>query len=66
VPRAQRRPLAKPLPEYAALHSDRDEAIVAAYASGGYTLKQIGEYFDLHYSRVSRIVRQATEAKGKT
>ncbi|ESQ16350.1 MAG: hypothetical protein N838_26700 [Thiohalocapsa sp. PB-PSB1] len=39
VPRAQRRPLAKPLTEYAALYSDRDEAIVAAYASGGYTLK---------------------------
>jgi len=32
-----------------------------AYKSGGYTLKEIGEYFGLHYSRVSRIV-----AKGKT
>jgi putative transposase len=66
VPRAQRRPLAKPLTEYAALYSDRDEAIVAVYASGGYTLKQIGKYFDLHYSRISRIVRRAKEAKGKT
>jgi putative transposase len=110
VPRAQRRPLAKPLTEYAALYSDRDEAaliinpsravarwerrprrdwapvaprtalpqrwtdlrsrpdeaIVAAYASGGYTLKQIGKYFDLHYSRISRIMRRAKETKGKT
>ncbi|MCP4324967.1 MAG: addiction module toxin RelE, partial [Alteromonadales bacterium] len=31
-----------------------------AYKSGGYTLRQIGDHFKLHYSRVSRIV-----AKGK-
>ncbi len=66
VPRAQRRPPAKPLAEYAALHPDRDVAIAAAYASGGYTLKEIGEYFGLHYARVSRIVRGAKKAKGKT
>jgi putative transposase len=66
VPRAQRRPPAKPLAEYVALCPDRDAAIVAAYASGGYTLKQIGEYFNLHYARISRIVRRAREAKGKT
>jgi putative transposase len=66
VPRAQRRPPAKPLAEYAALYPDRDEAIAAAYASGGYTLKDIGQYFGLHYARVSRIVRGATKAKGKT
>jgi len=35
----------------------RDEAIVAAYVSGGYTMKEIGEYFGLHYSRISRLVR---------
>ncbi len=66
VPRAQRRPPAKALAEYATLYPDRDEAIAVAYASGGYTLKQIGEYFCLHYSRVSRIVLRAREAKGKT
>ncbi|WP_039928002.1 REP-associated tyrosine transposase [Alishewanella jeotgali] len=35
---------------------NRDDAIVAAYLTGNYTLKQIGDYFGLHYSRVSRIV----------
>lgn len=34
-----------------------------AYASGGYTLTEIGEYFGLHYSRISRI---RAKAKGKT
>ncbi|MFT6390416.1 MAG: hypothetical protein ACJAUP_003818 [Cellvibrionaceae bacterium] len=34
-----------------------------AYASGGYTLKNIGIFFDLHYSRVSRII---SKAKDKT
>ncbi len=40
---------------------NRNEAIRAAYASGGYTLKEVGDYFQLHYSRVSKIV-----AKRKT
>jgi putative transposase len=30
---------------------------VKAYESGGYSMKTIGEYFKLHYSRVSRIVK---------
>jgi len=66
VPLAQRRPLAKPLAEYVSLYPDRDQAIAAAYASGGYTLKEIGDHFGLHYARISRIVRAAEDAKGKT
>lgn len=41
--------------------SERDDAIRYMYGSNHYTLKQIGDYFGLHYSRISRIV-----AKGKT
>ncbi len=45
---------------------NRNESIVVAYASGGYNLKQIGDYHGLHYSRVSRIVaNNKLEAKGK-
>jgi REP element-mobilizing transposase RayT len=65
IPALQRRPLRKPLEQFAATH-ERDEAIVRAYASGGYGLKEIGEYFGLHYSRVSRIVKKHRIAKGKT
>lgn len=42
----------------ARVHASRDDAIAAAYASGGYTLKDIGAHFELHPSR-SRIVRAA-------
>jgi hypothetical protein len=66
IPRHQRRPLAKPLADYAERYPDRDEATFEAYASGGYRLREIGEHFGLHYSRLSRIVRRVREAKGKT
>jgi len=66
IPQAKARPKAKPLAQYARMHADRDEAIAAAYASGAYTLQTIGNYFGLHYSRVSKIVRASGGAKGKT
>lgn len=63
IPSSQRRAPAKPLDHYVAISATRNEAICLAYASGGYSLKQIGEFFGLHYSGISRIVR---DAKGKT
>jgi putative transposase len=63
VPISQRK--AKPLAiiEYEVLSDDRNGAIVMAYQSGGYTQKELGHHFDLHYARISRIVGKA---KGKT
>jgi putative transposase len=63
IPQAHRRLVAKSLSEYQNLSTSRDQAIVMAYDSGGYKLKEIGDYFGLHYSRISRIVKKA---KGKT
>jgi len=62
IPSSQKRPAAKPLHYYEKKYSDRDTAILNAYASGGYSMKEIGGYFELHYSRISRIIK----AKGKT
>ena len=59
VPRVQRAGRARPLAEYAAQSNTRDEAIAAAYASGGYSMAEIGAHFGVHYSTVSRIVRAA-------
>ena len=56
VPQAKARPSAKPLADFAREYPDRNCAIVAAYASGGYTMKEIGNFFELHYSRISKIV----------
>lgn len=58
----QKRCIAKPLSYYEKKCTDRDIAIINSYASGGYSMKEIGDYFKLHYSRVSRIIK----AKGKT
>ena len=63
IPRSQRRPTPLSLSEYEANTLTRDEAILEAYKSGGYTQKTIGGYFGLQYSRISRIV---SKAKGKT
>ncbi len=60
IPLKQRSKPALPLAQYQQQSSSRDKAIFLAYKSGGYTLRQIGDHFKLHYSRVSRIV-----AKGK-
>ena len=61
IPLKQRTATALSLAQYKQQASSRNEAMTIAYQSGGYTLKEIGDYFSLHYSRVSRIV-----AKSKT
>jgi REP element-mobilizing transposase RayT len=41
---------------------DRKAAIRAAYATGTFTLAEIGEHFGLHYATVSRIARETGRA----
>jgi hypothetical protein len=62
VPSSQKRQLAKPLTYYETKYKGRNTAISKAYDSGGYSLKEIGDYYNLHYSWASRIVK----AKSKT
>ncbi|MFW5444292.1 MAG: addiction module toxin RelE, partial [Methylococcaceae bacterium] len=56
IPASQRRPVPKTLSYYAKKYKVRNKAIFFAYASGGYSLKEVGDYFKLHYSTVSGIV----------
>ncbi|MCP4043712.1 MAG: helix-turn-helix domain-containing protein [Gammaproteobacteria bacterium] len=37
--------------------TEKKRAFVEAYLSGGYTLKDVGKYFGMHYTTVSRIVK---------
>ena len=62
IPSSQKRRVAKSLEYYEKKYSDRDVAIYKAYGSGAYSMKTIGDYFELHYSWVSRIIK----AKNKT
>lgn len=59
IPRAQRRPAPPSLDEIAENHPRRDEAIVAAHATGGYSYQQIADHFNVHFTTVGRIVRLA-------
>jgi putative transposase len=58
IPRTQRRPPAKPLEIYRDNAQGRDAGILAAYATGDYTQQQIAQFFGVHYSTVSRIVKR--------
>ncbi len=57
ISRLQRRPWAKPLSWYAETISDRKLAMVKAWLSGDYTMKEISESFGVHYSTVSRAIK---------
>lgn len=57
IPQAQKRPVPKSLLEYEKLTTSRDEAIVQAYNSGGYSYQEVGDHFGLHFTRVGKIVR---------
>lgn len=56
IPKIQRRAVPKTLKYYDELTNNRNESIVMAYRSGGYTLEEIGKYHSLHYSSISRII----------
>lgn len=65
VPRAQRRPLAKPLASFARQYPDRCDAMAHAFLTGVYTMQEIADYFGVHYSTVSRAVH-SIEARRDT
>ena len=57
IPALQKRANAKPISYYEKKYNNKKQAITQAYLSGGYTLKQIGDHFDRHYTTISRIVK---------
>jgi len=65
IPKAQRRAPPPPLDAIARAHSARDDAIVAAHASGGYSYLQIADHFGIHFTTVGRIVRANTPARSQ-
>jgi len=58
VPRAQRRPLAHPLADFAHRYPDRRDAMACAFQTGVYSMQEIADFFGVHYSTVSRAVRR--------
>ncbi len=66
IPKSQKRPVAQPLSWYLEKYQDRNTAIIEAFSSGGYNMRQIGDHVSLHYSRISRIISLAEKARIKT
>ncbi len=66
IPRSQRKALALPLDAYRKSANQRDEAMAQAYLSGAYSMKEIGEFFGVHYMTVSRAVRKFEDARRET
>jgi len=62
IPKKQKRSLAESLSEIERQAEDRNSAIITAYATGVYSQREIGEYFDLHPSTVGIIVRRANNS----
>lgn len=58
IPKTQRRPLQRSLADYHREYPQPYEAMARAYRSGSYTMKEIGEFFGVHYMTVSRAVRK--------
>ncbi len=58
-PQLHKRKLPKPVEYYERKYKDQKKAISNASLSGGYTLKEIGGYFQKHYSTISRIVKDS-------
>jgi len=52
-----------PMDYYKNAIDDRNEAVVAIYLTGNYSMAAIGEEFGIHYSTVSRIVKKYEQAK---
>ena len=56
IPRMRRRALAKSLTYYQEQFDDPKQGMIAAYATGDYTLQTIADAFGVHYSTVSRTI----------
>ncbi|RJQ48551.1 MAG: addiction module toxin RelE [Gammaproteobacteria bacterium] len=57
IPRAQRRAITQPLAKFQQCYP-RHEAMARAYLSGQHSMAAIARHFGVHYSTVSRAVRQ--------
>ena len=66
VPSSQKKQLSKPLTDYLDKGTSRNEAIIKAYRSGGYSMVETANYFGLHYSSISKIIKAADNSKFKT
>jgi len=61
TPNQQNRLTQDPLTTYRDNFTDKQEAVAHAFLDGHHTMKEIGDFFDIHYSTVSRWVKRFEE-----
>jgi hypothetical protein len=65
IPKPQRTRPPPSLEQLIQQSDSRDDAILAAYATGGYSYAQIGPFFGLHLVTIGRVVRKAKRRTSK-
>lgn len=58
VSKVQRQRVSKPLNHYVEKYPHRNDAIYAAYKYGTYSQKELADYFKIHYSTISKIIKK--------
>lgn len=58
IPKKQKQAAIKPLDYYQQQYPSRNEAMTKVYLAGHYTLKEVGQYFDVSYATVCRAVKE--------
>jgi putative transposase len=58
IPALQKRAAPRAISYYQKKHKNEKQAIYQIYLSGGYTLKEIGDYYGKHYTTISRIIKK--------
>ena len=58
IPKVQKRPKNKPIAYYEKTTSNRNKAIIEAYASGAYSYQELGDYFGLHFTTIGKVIRR--------
>ena len=59
VAQAQKRPPALPLEALTSKYENRNQGIVAAYATGETSYQQIADFYGLHFATIGKILRRA-------
>jgi putative transposase len=65
IPKAQRR-TTRSLAQWLSACNSREEALFWAHTESGLTMSALAKELGLSFSRVSRLIARAEEAKGKT
>ncbi len=63
IPKSQKRPIPQALEYYERHTLNRNDAIINAYLSGGYSYEELGRYFSLHFTTVGKIIRGRQKSK---